>query len=396
MKKIFLSILLIISIGAFSQTWNKLTNFTSENLLDVFCLNKDTVFVAGNNGAAFKSTNGGLNWSNLNLGIPGTTVSAIHFLNDDIGFAVTMAYTTTGGKILKTTNKGSTWSTTIPGTSTTSMYSIVENKNKLIVTSGTDGYIFVSNDTGKTWLPYKKGTSVLRDINFPAKNDTGFIVNQIGNVYRTTNNGQYWDTVNIPSPGSLMSIGLLSEETGCAVGLNGKIHRTNDRGDSWNIITPPSITDLYRVRFYNNTGYIVGNNAALWTSTNTGMSWETVTLNGVSSFLYDIQFCDSVIGYAVGGDGTVIKHELPTSVKENDFSYSIYPNPANTEITIEIKDLRYTGYDLEIYNLSGQELIKAQGIRHKAKVDVSDLPCGIYFIKLITDKTVEVRKIIKE
>jgi len=102
----------------------------------------------------------------------------------------------------------------------------------------------------------------------------------------------------------------------------------------------------------------------------------------------NIGACNAKSGEIFTGTGA-IKKKVPMNCL-------IYPNPANTTITIEIEDLRFANCDLQIFNFRGQELISLKGIRYKAEVDISNLTSGIYFVKLITDKTVELRKIIKE
>lgn len=73
---------------------------------------------------------------------------------------------------------------------------------------------------------------------------------------------------------------------------------------------------------------------------------------------------------------------------------SIYPNPAFESITIETS-LMIKESVLSIYNVNGQELIKQEIKDRKTQIDISKLTSGIYFVKLISDKTVEVIKIIK-
>ncbi|MDD5570647.1 MAG: T9SS type A sorting domain-containing protein [Bacteroidales bacterium] len=73
----------------------------------------------------------------------------------------------------------------------------------------------------------------------------------------------------------------------------------------------------------------------------------------------------------------------------------LYPNPANTKIIIETSKSNANG-TIYISNINGQELIKLQATSCKLQVDISNLPSGIYFVKVVTDKTVEVGKIIKE
>jgi len=78
-----------------------------------------------------------------------------------------------------------------------------------------------------------------------------------------------------------------------------------------------------------------------------------------------------------------------------DESFSIYPNPANDKITIE--KARITRVcNLSIYNIHGAELIKQQIRGSKTQLDISNLAPGTYFVRLITDNTVKVIKIIKE
>jgi len=72
-----------------------------------------------------------------------------------------------------------------------------------------------------------------------------------------------------------------------------------------------------------------------------------------------------------------------------------YPNPANDKITIVIQHGINEGI-LTICNVNGQELIRQQIKNVETYIDLKDLTSGVYFLKLITNNTVEGRKIIKE
>ena len=79
----------------------------------------------------------------------------------------------------------------------------------------------------------------------------------------------------------------------------------------------------------------------------------------------------------------------------NQSPVNIYPNPASTEITIEIP-ASLAPSCLIIYNLQGKELLSSRISGTITKIDISKLPGGVYFARLIGEKTVTVKKIIKE
>jgi len=83
-------------------------------------------------------------------------------------------------------------------------------------------------------------------------------------------------------------------------------------------------------------------------------------------------------------------------VELNNFNlFNIFPNPATAQLTIEIPQLAKEN-TLAISNINGQELIRQKLVENKTQIDISNMTSGVYFVKLITDKTVEMKKIIKE
>jgi Secretion system C-terminal sorting domain/Receptor L domain len=74
---------------------------------------------------------------------------------------------------------------------------------------------------------------------------------------------------------------------------------------------------------------------------------------------------------------------------------SIYPNPSSTEVIIETLAYPNNCY-LSMINVNGQELILQQITEPKTQIDISNLPSGVYFVRLTNDKTVKVGKIIKQ
>jgi hypothetical protein len=83
-----------------------------------------------------------------------------------------------------------------------------------------------------------------------------------------------------------------------------------------------------------------------------------------------------------------------TNIKNNS-RILIYPNPASNEIIIESNNLSNEDIFV-ISNLNGQELTRQQIKKYKSTIDISNLPSGIFFVTVISDKAIEVKKIIKE
>jgi hypothetical protein len=105
------------------------------------------------------------------------------------------------------------------------------------------------------------------------------------------------------------------------------------------------------------------------------------------------------VAYEDGFDGkaTVMKFDsvfVGIKVKQES-RFSLYPNPATDKITVETSGTSTASY-LAILNIEGQELITRQITEPKTQLDISNLPGGVYFVRLTNDKTVEVGKIIKQ
>jgi surface protein len=87
----------------------------------------------------------------------------------------------------------------------------------------------------------------------------------------------------------------------------------------------------------------------------------------------------------------------PSAVYINDIdntgSFTTYPNPANTFLTIET---RISGlYNLEITSLNGRLLFQWEYEEPVIQLDLSSFPKGVYFITIRSKEFVTTKKIIK-
>jgi hypothetical protein len=74
----------------------------------------------------------------------------------------------------------------------------------------------------------------------------------------------------------------------------------------------------------------------------------------------------------------------------------IYPNPCSTSVTIELpKTTAVKNTKLFVYNLNGQNVYSVKITEQNTAVDISDLAGGIYFVKVLDDRSVQIGKFVK-
>ena len=106
-----------------------------------------------------------------------------------------------------------------------------------------------------------------------------------------------------------------------------------------------------------------------------------------SGLMDDIRFFDRVLEQT---EITEIVTETTTKISDlqvNNF-IEIYPNPANSMITINGDNIS----KIEIIDINGK--IVYQTNENKKNIDISDYVKGIYFVKIFTRKGIEIKKIL--
>jgi len=129
-----------------------------------------------------KTSDAGLTWNTFSLGGMNEIVSDVCFTNFNTGYGVGPS-----GKIIKTTNGGSSWTSLSSGTS--------ENLNSICFTDSVTGYVVGNNiilktiDGGINWTSQSMATSgELLSVYFPSF-EAGYIVSVGGIILKTINGG---------------------------------------------------------------------------------------------------------------------------------------------------------------------------------------------------------------
>ncbi len=227
----------------------------------------DTVGVAvGYDGTIIRTTDGGNNWTHPVA--PGNTYqrhfNSVFFIDNNTGYIA-------GGwpsndsiqTILKTTDGGLTWNIQrdIPGYWLRSIC-FTDPLHGLAV--GDNGVILKTTDGGSNWNPVALtgniATRRFNEVEF-ISSTTGFIVggnksnDSVQTILKTIDGGDNWSIISDNLGYMLNSIDFANNTIGYAVGDRGTVINTTNSGDLWNPVSIPSSVndtfDLYGVNFFN-------------------------------------------------------------------------------------------------------------------------------------------------
>ncbi len=102
-----------------------------------------------------------------------------------------------------------------------------------------------------------------------------------------------------------------------------------------------------------------------------GNSSTTLSVN-----LLTVTYCDSS-----GGTGSRVAGSTKETAKYSDESIRIYPNPASTELIVEILGLNST-VNISMYAITGQLIKQVNMQDNRQIIDVNKLPEGLYLLRL--------------
>jgi len=278
--------------------------------------NENTGYILFSSGSKlFKTTNGGINFININTPIEGNSGSQIKFINTETGFIL-------DNKLYKTLNGGLNW---IQINLTDSL-----SVNDLKIKNGlmhilcynflSNRYYYgVSNDLGNTisyklihfYDPYYKIQKLDVINNYIYAFATDFF-NEI--LLKSSDNGLTWDIKPISSAHYFNDLLFFNDTTGIMIfgshGGSGKIKRTTNGGNTWEDYYydgNPNFSFLQFCQINNNEVYVCGTTGLLMKSNNEGADWIELSKRVTSHNLNSISFKNANTGLIVGDNGTVIR-----------------------------------------------------------------------------------------
>jgi len=278
---------------------------------------------------AMKTINGGVNWSETNIPLISTIPNNIYFSDSISG------YITTNSKILKSSNCGLDWfvfrelsSVNSSYFSSASEYYIVDSYSRVLKTSNggstfdtllgkqsytsnriqsiSEGVLWCNGINNSNWKSTNGGTNWVYD-NYAASLNirfseftnasTGYAISERGNILRTSNFGNNWNTIYNYS-GEIFSLDFINNLTGWAISGEYVLSTTNG-GDNWAGVSNGN--SIIRTEFLNGqTGFgFTGNQ--LYKTNDSGQNWSLTFIGTV----IDFDFINALTGWVISDGDSV-------------------------------------------------------------------------------------------
>jgi len=288
---------------------------TSENVHGVMAPDDNNIWISGNYGVVYHSSDGGENWEQQETKIERGILCDGVFLDNKTGWIVG-----TYGTIIHTTDAGKTWERQNTATDR-HLFGIFFLNKDLGWAVGEWGTIIHTKDGGKTWKPQGEELDrALNNIAFADEN-IGWIVGEQGTIMHTNDGGKTWN-IQLPAafyretledyydnqPPALFCVAIKNKNDVFACGMESTIMHTSDMGKTWNQIPVKSELALYTIFFKDNVGWAVGDSGNYVRSEDNGRTWVVQEEVIKSKFWFrDVFFSSPDKGWVVGQAGTVVR-----------------------------------------------------------------------------------------
>lgn len=326
---------------------------------------------------------------------------------------------------LKTTNGGLTYDTIQNGIVDPTAFLVIlamDPENNQILYTGSDVNIYKTINGGANWTPLSN-KPYITIIGIDRINpDTLYITNDpsisVSYIYRSFNGGTTWSYIT--GPGNKVTDLEPSPTTAGTLYVSratynpGKqVYKSLNSGSTWINITGdlPAIPVNCLVIDPNDVNHIyAGTDLGVYVTTNGGVNWTAYNDNFPLVYVADMHYYPSDSTIRVGTHGRGIwrtKSALAVNVNEiaeEGNSMQVYPNPANTDVTISY-DLRSDKkIQISVYNTLGQELVELMNEKQTAgsyKISWNrkngtgqKVKPGVYYIRMIGEGSARSVKVV--
>jgi photosystem II stability/assembly factor-like uncharacterized protein len=405
-----------------------------------------------------RTVDGGATWQLKTISSPGgfNCMSICALSANEAWVATCNEFAMTSGKIMHTTDGGNTWSghtsTFTHGLFFIHFFNVWEG----VAIGGKE--VYTTTDGGTTWqlnpadLPNPFTTPgnpyypiFLRN-SIEVKGSTIWIGDTDGVIYKSTNKGLTWTAsqgvwtllVGNSNP-AIKGIAFKDEMNGYAIyhkvqcGANGgcgvldegHMVKTTDGGDTWSLMdfdwnTLPSFyyyakhdiayvpgtehtylitaADIENIISYSAISY---DNCTTWTVLDSAVKHTTISFVD-SRIAWTGSTFDANFGGMFRWD-LEVDTTVSTGILQDNFTalhVSLYPNPANSDVNLQLHLENTQEVELSIYNIAGQLSFSTNWTATKGasrkEVDISSLAAGVYYCHIKAGNKQQIIKLMKQ
>lgn len=390
LKQIISLFALSCTLPTFAQ-WTGVTTPAMYHHYAIETVSNDIIMAGGYGGSLVRSTDGGDTWQSVSTG-SSDWINAIHFHNSNEGWLVAApGNITENGSIMKSMDGGLTWT----------VVKSEHNYSSMCWASATTAYVGTwegilskTTDGGATWTDVATPSVENLPYLFFLDDQNGFVADNNNKFFRTHDGGTTWE--------SFTHVGIhefyfFDVDNGYCVDAYGRIGTTTDGGATFSYWTSPYVNyKLHDIEFFNDQiGYVVGGldctsgdcitKPVILRTNDGGATWTDDTDHpylGQDIGFYAITIAPNGEPYVAGSDKIVLKNDaLAAGVSNLEApEFSVYPNPANSELYIETSDL-FNGHEFSLTDIAGNVLQRQQVNGLVTVLQVKDLAPGMYYVK---------------
>ena len=258
----------------------KVKTITKENIHGVIAPDDKNIWLIGNYGVIYHSSDGGETWNSQKSGVTSLLIDGV-FLNAKMGWVVGIS-----GNVLYTIDGGETWAKQKTNTDK-NLFGICFLNDKKGWAVGEAGIIIHTEDGGKTWAGQgEEQDRALNNVVFVDENN-GLIVGETGTILRTVDGGKIWAPVvlkiferatideEIEKPRqSLYGIAAKDKNTIVVCGIDSLFLRTTDGGATWESYTAEGNLGVYSLFLKGDKGWAVGASDTVVSTKDGGKTWD--------------------------------------------------------------------------------------------------------------------------
>jgi photosystem II stability/assembly factor-like uncharacterized protein len=300
--------------------------------------------------------------------------------------AAAAGYLFAGGiGLYRTLEQGRTWDTLKGGLANfATVNAIAASDSTVYAASSTAGQsrLFISKDLGQTWR--SADTDVPGLVYAIHANGARVIVFADDGLYNSANHGTTWKKQTPPTYAGTLGVSIVA--TGKTIIANAQnIFRSVNDGVDWNLVTdnlPDGIDRLAMIGKDAAVGtvkgvYVSSDTGATWHASNSGLVIETPSVALDSKYIYAGTYGSSM--------WRLLRTQSRVLSTVDNQSFSLYPNPAHSEIRLNISAAITTDSRALLFDALGRMV--RSFVPGSLNLSLEGLSTGIYQLELRNTKT---------